>query len=134
MMEIYNTMPLSDEEIYAIVVQLRKHPAIDKILKPVVSPEDFKSAFKFVPHKKASSFSGIGIHHYKACAEGSDDGLADIQVEVHAAMMTVPFDAGFCPRDSQVRHIENYSIAGSRSQSSLKDIIHQKHHAPRQKS
>jgi hypothetical protein len=37
---------LSDEAIYAIDVQLRKHPSIVKILKPVVSPEDFKSAFK----------------------------------------------------------------------------------------
>jgi hypothetical protein len=38
-----------------------------------------------------------GVHHYKACAEGSDDWLADIQVEDHAAMMTVPLDAGFFP-------------------------------------
>jgi hypothetical protein len=44
---------LSDGEIYAIYAQLRKHPAIDKILKPVVSPEDFKSAFKCVPEKTA---------------------------------------------------------------------------------
>jgi hypothetical protein len=50
-----------------------------------------------VPEKTASSFSGRGVHHYKSCAEGSDDGLADIQLEVHAAMMTVPLDAGFCP-------------------------------------
>jgi hypothetical protein len=88
---------LSDEAIYAIFVQLRKHPAIDKILKPVVSPEDFKSAFKCVPEKKTSSFSGRGFHHYKACVKGSDDGLADIQVEFHSAMMNVPLDAGFCP-------------------------------------
>jgi hypothetical protein len=88
---------LSDGAIYAIVAQLRKHPAIEKILKPVVSPEDFKSAFKCVPEKTASSFSGIGVHHYKACAEGSDEGLAGIQAEVHAAMMIVPLDAGFCP-------------------------------------
>jgi hypothetical protein len=88
---------LSDGAINAIVAQLRKHPAIDKILKPVVTPEDFKSAFKCVPEKTASSFSGRGVHHYKACAEGSGNGLADIQVEVQAAMMTVPLDAGFCP-------------------------------------
>jgi hypothetical protein len=88
---------LSDEAIYAIVAQLRKHPAIDKIIKPVVSPEDFKSALKYVPEKTVSSFSVRGVHHYKARAEGSDDGLADIQVEVHASMMTVPLDAGFCP-------------------------------------
>jgi hypothetical protein len=88
---------LSDGAIYAIVAQLRKHPSIDKILKPVVTSEDFKSAFNYVPEKTASSFSGRGFHHYKACAEVSDDSLADIQVEVHAAMMTVPLDAGFFP-------------------------------------
>jgi hypothetical protein len=86
---------LSDKEIYAIAVQLQKHPTIDKIVKPVVSPEYFKSAFKCVPEKTASSFSGRGVNHYKACAEGSDDGLDDIQVELHAAMTTVPLDAGF---------------------------------------
>jgi hypothetical protein len=37
---------LSDSAIHAIVEQLRKHPSIDKIFKPVVTPEDFKSAFK----------------------------------------------------------------------------------------
>jgi hypothetical protein len=88
---------LSDGVINAIVAQLRKHPAIDKILKPVVTPEDFKSAFKCVPEKTASSFSGRGVHHFKARAEGSDDGLADIQIEVHTAMMMVPLDACFCP-------------------------------------
>jgi hypothetical protein len=56
---------LSDGAMYAIVEQLWKYPAIDKILKTVVSPEDFKSAFKFVPEKIASSFSGRGVHHYK---------------------------------------------------------------------
>jgi hypothetical protein len=37
---------LSDGEINAIVAQLRKHPAVNKIIKPVVTPEDLKSAFK----------------------------------------------------------------------------------------
>jgi hypothetical protein len=63
----------------------------------VVTPQDFKSAFKCMPEKTMSSLSGRGVHHYKACAERSDDGLADIEVEVHAAMMTVPLDAGLCP-------------------------------------
>jgi hypothetical protein len=88
---------LSDGAINAIVEQLRKHPAIDKILKPVVTPEDFKRAFKCVPEKTASSFSGRGVHHYKACAEGSDDCLEDIQLEVHASMIRFPLEAGFCP-------------------------------------
>jgi hypothetical protein len=43
-------------------------------------PEDFKAAFKCVPEKTALSFPGRGVHHYKAYAEGYDDGLADIQV------------------------------------------------------
>jgi hypothetical protein len=63
----------------------------------VKTPEDFKSAFKCVPEKTSLSFSGRGVSHYKACAEVSDGGLEDIQVEVHEAMMTVPLDAGFCP-------------------------------------
>jgi hypothetical protein len=36
----------SDSAKHAIVEQLRKHPAIYKILKHVVTPEEFKSAFK----------------------------------------------------------------------------------------
>jgi hypothetical protein len=88
---------LSDGAINTINAQLRKHPAIDKILKPVVTQEYFKSAFKCVPEKTSSSLSVRGVHHYTSCAEGSDDSLADIQVEFHAATMTVPLDAGFCP-------------------------------------
>jgi hypothetical protein len=88
---------LSDSEINAIFKQLRKDPAINNIQNPVLRPEYFKSAFECVPEKTASSFSGRRVHHYKSCAEGSDYGLADIQVEVHAVIMTVPLDAGFCP-------------------------------------
>jgi hypothetical protein len=83
--------------IHAIVEQLRKHPAVEKILTPIITPDDFKSTFKCAPEKTMSSFSGIGVHHYKVCSEGSNNGLADIQVEVHAAMVTVPIDAGLCP-------------------------------------
>jgi hypothetical protein len=88
---------LSYSAIHALVEQLRRHPAIDNLLEPMVTPEDFKYSFKRVPEKTASSFSGRGIYHYKAYAEGSDDGMSDIQVEVHAAMMMVPLDAGFFP-------------------------------------
>jgi hypothetical protein len=49
---------LSDSAIHTIVEQLQKYPAIDNILKPVVTPEDFKSAFKCVPENTASPFSG----------------------------------------------------------------------------
>jgi hypothetical protein len=70
---------------------------VQEIIQPIVTEADFKSAFKCVPEKTASSFSGRGVHHYKACAEGSEDGLADIQSAIHAAMMTVPLVTGFCP-------------------------------------
>jgi hypothetical protein len=38
-----------------------------------------------------------GVHHYKACAEGSEDGLAECQSEIHAAMLSVPLATGLCP-------------------------------------
>jgi hypothetical protein len=88
---------LSNSAIQEIFEQLHKHPAIDNILKPRVTPGYLKSAFKCVPGKKASSFSGRGVKHYKARAYVYDDGLADIKVELHTAMMTVPLDAVFCP-------------------------------------
>jgi hypothetical protein len=88
---------LTDEALAAILKQLRNHPNVQEIIQPIVTEADFKSAFKCVTEKMASSFSGRGVHHYKACAEGSDDGLADIQSAIHAAMMTLPVATGFCP-------------------------------------
>jgi hypothetical protein len=70
---------------------------LEKITKPVVTAEDFKSACRCVPEKTASSPSGCGVHHYKACDEGSSEGLSDILCEVYAAMMTVPLIKGYCP-------------------------------------
>jgi hypothetical protein len=88
---------LKDEALAAILQQLRKHPNMQEIIQPIITEADFKSAFKCVPKKTASSFSGYGVHHYKACAEGSEDGLSNIQSEIHATMMTVPLATGFCP-------------------------------------
>jgi hypothetical protein len=88
---------LTDEALAAILQQLRKHSNVQEIIQPIITEADFKSAFKCVPEKTASSLSGRGVHHYKACAEGSVDGLADIQSAIHAAMMTVPLATGFCP-------------------------------------
>jgi hypothetical protein len=65
------------DAIQAKVKQLRQHPAIQQIIEPIITVEDFKSAFECVPEKTASYYSGRGYHHYKACAEGSSDGLAD---------------------------------------------------------
>jgi hypothetical protein len=88
---------LTDEALAAILQQLRKHSNVQDIIQPIVTEADFKSAFKCVPEKTASSFSSRGVHHYKACAEGSKYGLADIQLAIHAAMMTIPLATGFCP-------------------------------------
>jgi hypothetical protein len=51
---------LSDEALATIVEQLQKHPAVREIMLPIVTEADFKSAFKCVPEKTASSFSGRG--------------------------------------------------------------------------
>jgi hypothetical protein len=85
---------LSDDALAAIVKQLRKHPAITEIIQHIATEADFKTAFKCVPEKTASSFFGRGFHHYKACSEY---GLADVQSEIHAAMMSVPLATEFCP-------------------------------------
>jgi hypothetical protein len=69
---------LSDDALSAIVKQLWKHPAVRQILNPIVTEEDFKLTFKCFPEMKALSFSRRGVHHYNACAEGSEYGLADI--------------------------------------------------------
>jgi hypothetical protein len=87
---------LRDDAIQVIVKQLKQHPAIQQIIEPIITVEDFKSAFKCVPEKTASSYSGRGYHHYKACAEGSSDGLVDAQEEVHAALMSIPLRTGYC--------------------------------------
>jgi hypothetical protein len=69
---------LDDEAINDIVTQLRKHPAIPKIILPIVTEEKFKSAIKCVPEKTVYSYSVQGVHHYKTCSEGSQDGTADL--------------------------------------------------------
>jgi hypothetical protein len=81
---------LTDEALAAILQQLRKHPNVQEIIQPIITEADFKSAFKCVPEKTDSYLSGRGVHHYKVCDEGSYDGLADIQSEIHAVVMTVP--------------------------------------------
>jgi hypothetical protein len=50
-----------------------------------------------VLEKTASSFSGRLVPHYKACADGSKDGLADNLAEIHAAVASIPLETGFCP-------------------------------------
>jgi hypothetical protein len=44
---------LSDASINAVVKQLRKHPALDKVLEPAVTENDFKSAFNCVQEKNS---------------------------------------------------------------------------------
>jgi hypothetical protein len=88
---------LTEKALAATLQQLRRHPNVQGIIQPIITEADFKSAFKCVPKKTTSYFSGHGVHHYKACAECLEDGLADIQSEIHAAVMTVPLATGFCP-------------------------------------
>jgi hypothetical protein len=85
------------DALSAIVIQLRKHPIVRQIINPIVTKENFKSSFKCVPEKTASSCSVWGLQHYKACAEGSEYGLADIQPVIHVTMTTIPLTTGFCP-------------------------------------
>jgi hypothetical protein len=87
----------NDASIISVLKQLRKHPALDKLLKPDVTKNDFKLAFNYVRKKTASSYTGRGVEHYKACAKGSDNGITDLLYTVHADMMSVLLDAGFCP-------------------------------------
>jgi hypothetical protein len=68
---------LTDEALHAIVKQMRRHPVIQKIIKPVITVKDFRSAVKCVPEKTASSYSVRGTTHYKACAENMYDRLTD---------------------------------------------------------
>jgi hypothetical protein len=88
---------MDKEAIRAIVGQLKHHPTIQGILKPIVTTADFQSCFKCVPEKTASSLSGRSVPHYKACADGSKDGLADNLAEIHAAMASIPMETGFYP-------------------------------------
>jgi hypothetical protein len=88
---------LSNKAIRAIVNQLREHPMVQQLWKPVVMPEDFASCFNCVPEKIASLYSGRSVPHYKACSQIKEEGIGELLASVHAAMMTVPLDAGFCP-------------------------------------
>jgi hypothetical protein len=88
---------MKDDAIRAIVQHLKRYPAIQGILTPKVSANDLQSCFKYVPEKTASSYSGRSVPHYKACADGSKQGLADTLAEIHAAMATLPLETRFCP-------------------------------------
>jgi hypothetical protein len=88
---------LSNEAIRAKLNQLREHPMVQQIWKPIITPEDSTSCFKCVPEKTASSYSGRSVPHYKACSQIKEEGIGELLALVYAAMMTVPLDAGFCP-------------------------------------
>jgi hypothetical protein len=44
---------LTNEALHAIVKQMRRHPVIQKIVKPEITVEDFRSSVKCVPEKTA---------------------------------------------------------------------------------
>jgi hypothetical protein len=88
---------LGDPAIRDIADKLKKHPMIESIINPIVTADNFKSAFKCVPEKMTPPPSGCGVHHYKVCAEGSTDGILEILNGVYADMMSVLLEAGYCP-------------------------------------
>jgi hypothetical protein len=84
---------LSNEAIISIVNQQRENPMVQHIWKPIVTPEDFTSCFKFVPEKTASLYSGQSVPHYKASSQIKEEGIGELMDSAYAAMMTVPLDA-----------------------------------------
>jgi hypothetical protein len=99
---------LKNEALHAIVKPLRIHPVIQKIINPVIKVEDFRSAVNYAPEKTASSYSGIGIPRYKACAENMDDRLTNAMYSVHTTMMPISLVAGFCPE--RWKHVVNVML------------------------
>jgi hypothetical protein len=79
---------LTDRAIKAIVTQLRKHPILTKMIKPVVTTEDFITCFGFVAEKTSSSPSGRHVGQYIACVDLQDI-LSILLAAVHAAMMSI---------------------------------------------
>jgi hypothetical protein len=98
--DIYNSTlehrSLTDHAIKEIVKQLRKHPLLTKMISPVVTTEDFISCFRCVNEKTYSSPSVRHVGHCLACIDLKDE-LSVLLASVHAAMMSIPLDEGFCP-------------------------------------
>jgi hypothetical protein len=88
---------MDSQAIRDIVGQLKRHPPIQGILKPIVTTADFQSCLKCVPKKTASSYSGRSVPHYKSCYDGSKAKLADTLANIHAAMVSILLETGFCP-------------------------------------
>jgi hypothetical protein len=63
---------IRDEAIQAIVKQLRQHPVIQQIIKPIITVDCFKSAFKCVSEKTASYYSGRVYHQTKHAQKVKD--------------------------------------------------------------
>jgi hypothetical protein len=110
---------MDNEALRAIVGQLKRHPTIQGILKPIVTTADFQSCFKCVPENTASSFSGLSVPHHKAFFDSSKDGLVENLAEIHAAMASIPLETGFCPErhagkgswNSAVKQVTDHSVA-----------------------
>jgi hypothetical protein len=85
-------------QLRPIVEQLKTYATIQGVLSPLVTTADFRSCFNYDPEKMASSYSGRSVPHYKACADGSKDRLADNLAKIHAAMASIPLETGLCPK------------------------------------
>jgi hypothetical protein len=87
---------MKDDAIRVNIQQLKRHPTIQGILTtPIVYAKDFQSCFKCVPEKTAASYSGRLVPHYKACADGFKDDLADTLAKIHAATSILPLETRF---------------------------------------
>jgi hypothetical protein len=88
---------LTDCDIKAIVTQLCKHPLLTKMIKPVVTTEDLISCFGCVDEKTSPSPSGRHIGHYLVCIDFKDK-LSVLLDAVHAVMLLILLEEGFCPK------------------------------------
>lgn len=67
------------------------YPQIMALCSGRISPERFISNYKAVKEKTSSSYFGQHVGHYKAVLENP------FLVNIHAAMMSIPYQVGFSP-------------------------------------
>jgi hypothetical protein len=79
------------------VTQLRNTQQYSKSFRQLLQKKTLRAHSSAYLKRLHRHIQGDGVHHYKACSEGSQDGTTDLIAAVHAAMMTVPLTAGFCP-------------------------------------
>jgi len=84
-------IPLSET---TAILEFLAHPYSQVIhpYDPVITPDQFKATYSIVQEKTSSSYSGRHVGHYKAVLHN------EYLVNIHAAMMSIPYQAGFAPK------------------------------------